>query len=380
MRVLLSKAWNVITIGTIIAFIPASLSTFIPPATFSWIALFGLGFPYIFAAHVCFMIICLFTHMKRAALMLLLLPLSIFNLRNTVALRPAQTWNAPNDSATLRVMTWNVQGFANYLARKKSKAAFRTTKAEMLATIDAYNPDVLCLQEYRNIENAKRRTPIRRELDSLGFKYFYTSKDRAGAYPKNPSVWLEEGVAIYSKLPLTDSGKVPINRLKDKSTEYLIYADVLFHQKPVRIFTAHLESFTIYGDTAGKMAKGENIYEITYQKRRDAEYKIRETELRHQEEVTIIRKELDKSPYPEVYCGDLNITPTSYNYRLLRGNDLQDAYLEKGSGMGNTFYKIGPTLRIDVCLPDTAFRVMQAKREKKKLSDHYPVIADMQWK
>ena len=65
---------------------------------------------------------------------------------------------------------------------------------------------------------------------------------------------------------------------------------------------------------------------------------------------------------------------------MLKNNNLQDAFLAKGSGIGNTFYKIGPTLRIDVCLADTSMQVLQCKREKKKLSDHYPVIADMKWK
>jgi endonuclease/exonuclease/phosphatase family metal-dependent hydrolase len=128
------------------------------------------------------------------------------------------------------------------------------------------------------------------------------------------------------------------------------------------------------------MAKGENIYEITYERRRDARYKVQETEVKHQAEVKVIRNEIDKSPGPVIYCGDMNITPTSYNYRFLRGNNLQDAFLEKGSGMGNTFYKIGPTLRIDYCLPDKKLEVTQCIRIQKKLSDHYPVIADMKWR
>ncbi|HRI22968.1 MAG TPA: endonuclease/exonuclease/phosphatase family protein, partial [Panacibacter sp.] len=282
------------------------------------------------------------------------------------------------DSSTLRIMTWNVQSFTNYLRKKKSKSDFRTSRDAMLETIKDNNPDILCFQEYRNIENVKKRLSIRRQLDTLGYAYSFCSKDKSGSFPKNPASIVEEGVAIFSKLPFTDSGRININH--DDRNENLVYTDVFFNNKPVRIFTAHLQSFTIYSDTAEGKNATDNIYEITYKRRKDAEYKVRETEIKHQEEVAIIRKAIEQSPNPVIYCGDLNTTPTSYNYRTLRGSNLQDAFLAKGYGIGNTFYKIGPTLRIDVCLPDKKMQVLQCKKEPRKLSDHYPVIADMEWK
>ena len=135
----------------------------------------------------------------------------------------------------------------------------------MLATIDEMHPDVLCMQEYRNIENAKRRTLFAGSLIHSVSNISIPQKTGLVHIPKNPSVWLEEGVAIYSRYPIIDSGKVCINAAYESDTENLIHADILFNGKPVRIFTAHLESFTIYSDTAGKMTKGENIYEITYE-------------------------------------------------------------------------------------------------------------------
>ncbi len=310
--------------------------------------------------------------------MLFTLPVGTFNIINTFALRTEIPWIQNKDTATLRVMTWNVQSFGNYLRKKKSNTAYRTNRDEMLATIKGYNPDVICFQEYRNIENSKRRISIRKQLDTLGYTYSFCSKDRAGSYPKNPNVLLEEGVAIFSKMPFVDSGRILIDSTEEN--EHLIYTTVLFNGKPVRVFTAHLQSFTIYSDTAQDKNPDDNIYEITYKRRKAAEYKVRETEVKHQEEVAIIRNAIDKTKEPVIYCGDLNITPTSYNYRTLKGSNLQDAFLAKGSGMGNTFYKIGPTLRIDVCLADTAMHVQQCQRDKIKLSDHYPVIADLSWK
>ena len=161
--------------------------------------------------------------------------------------------------------------------------------------------------------------------------------------------------------------------------ENLISVDIFFNKKRLRIFTARLESFELYTDTAEGKYGDDNIYEITYKKRRATQYKIRETEGKHQEEVAVIRQAINDSPYPVIYCGDLNTTPASYNYRYLKGENLQDAFLVKGSGIGNTFYKLGPTLRIDVCFANTSLKVLQYIREKKDLSDHYPVITDIRW-
>lgn len=378
MKKFFKTVWIIACIPLISVYILASFSTFIPPAAFSYISLLSLGFPYILAVFILFLLISFFAERKLAYIMLVVLPVGTFNILNTFALRTEIPWQQNKDTAALRVMTWNVQSFGNYLRKKKSNSAYRTNRDEMLATIKGYNPDVICFQEYRNIENSKRRISIRKQLDTLGYTYSFCSKDRAGSYPKNPNVLLEEGVAIFSKLPFTDSGRININHAEDN--ENLIYTTVLFNNKPVRVFTAHLQSFTIYSDTAQDKDPDDNIYEITYKRRKAAEYKVRETEVKHQEEVAIIRNEINKTKEPVIYCGDLNITPTSYNYRTLKGSNLQDAFLEKGSGMGNTFYKIGPTLRIDVCLADKAMQVQQCQRDKIKLSDHYPVIADLSWK
>lgn len=376
MKKIIRILWFYICIWFIIVYIISSLSSFIPPQNFSFISLFSIGFPYILTAYILCTIIAFLTMRKLSYLMMVALPLGYLNIVTTFAFHREVPWQAKKDTATLRVMTWNAQSFANNLHKKQ--AAYFAVREEMLKTIQKYDPDVICFQEYKNIENAKKRVSIKKQLDSLGYIYSYCSNDKIQDYPKRPGVYAEIGVAIFSKLPLLDSQRVNINNT-DK-TENLIYTDVLFNNKPVRIFTAHLESFEIYTDTAKQKFEEDNIYEITYKRRQTAQFHIRETEVKHQQEVEIIRKIINASNEPVIYCGDLNITPTSYNYRLLKGKNLQDAFLTKGSGIGNTFYKIGPTLRIDVCLVDTLFQVQQCMRVKKKLSDHFPVVTDIKWK
>lgn len=377
MKKIIRTVWLFICVWAIIVYIISSLSSFIAPLSFSFISLFAIGYPYILAAFILCTIIAFFTLRQVAYIMLLVLPLGYFNLITTFALHKEVPWQSQKDSSTLRIMTWNVQSFANYLRRKATNTAYVNTKNEMLEVIKGYNPDIICFQEYRNVENSKKRAPVKRQLDSLGYKYSFCSNDAGDKKPRNPNVRIETGVAIYSKFPLLDSARMNINH--SNKIENFVYADVLFNNKPVRIFTAHLQSFEIYTDTSQQHFEDDNVYEMTYKKRQAAQYRVRETEMNHQREVETIRKKINAGSHPVIYCGDLNTIPASYNYRYLKGNNLQDAFLKKGSGIGNTFYKIGPTLRIDVCLADTAFQVIQCKRVRKKLSDHFPVVADVKW-
>ncbi len=371
MKKFFQTAWTISCSFLALIYCIASLSSFIPPLSFSFITLFSIAFPYIFFVVLIFCIISFFIARKTAIFLLVLLPVGYFNLVNTFPFQIKQNWNASHDSSTLRIMTWNVASFKNFEPRSSPLAQ---TRIQMLETISELNPDIICMQEYRNVENAKRQVSVRKELADLGYNFYICSNDRKY---KRKNLEITDGVAIYSKYPFLDTGRITISD-KDR-IENMAYADIGFNNRKFRLFTAHLISFYLYPDTADAHDSGADIYKITYNRKRSIQWKLRDTEKSHQKQVALIRKELESSPFPVIYCGDINSTPTSYIYRKLKGN-LQDAFLAKGAGFGSTFYKIIPTLRIDVCFADTSFRVIQSKVEERKLSDHYPVISDLQWK
>ena len=55
-----------------------------------------------------------------------------------------------------------------------------------------------------------------------------------------------------------------------------------------------------------------------------------------------------------------------------------NAFVKKGTGLGRTFSGISPVLRIDNIFVDKKMDVLQFQLIKKKLSDHFPIIADVQ--
>ncbi len=296
------------------------------------------------------------------------LPFGYTNIVNSFAFNAGSEWHANKDSSTLRIMTWNVQNFFDMSAQSNPKAA---TRLQMLRVIADVKPDILCLQEYRNIDGGRRLVSVRHELDSMGFTYNYCTNDVVIIQKKRV---MAAGSAIFSRRPLLDTGKLLIS--KNILRESLAFADVQLDNKPVRIYTAHLTSFALYGDTTEAFDEGEDIYRKTYNRKNNIQLKIRETEVIHEQQIALIKEHMKTSPYAVLYCGDMNSTPAGYNYHYLKG-DLQDAFLEKGSGLGATFYQILPTLRIDICFADNNFDIRQCAVIPKKLSDHYPVVADV---
>jgi len=339
-------------------------SAYISPDRFSYTTLFAVAFPYLLILLIVCGVISLFIKRSLAVILFLGLLPAYRNLTHTVAFHFPQKWQPAKNDSVLRIFTWNVQYFG-YVPNSVPAST------EMMALIEDHKPDIVCMQEFSNAENGGRRAPARREMDSLGYKYHFFSNDNVVQHKK---VIVTYGVAIFSKYPFIDSGRINISSGQMK--ENLAYASLVLNGKPIRIYTAHLASFDLYRDTS---ALEKDVYQITYDRKRVIQYKLRETEQLHQREISVINNSISKSPFPMIYCGDLNTTPCSYNYRLLK-NNFQDAFLKKGSGIGTTFYKLLPTLRIDVCFTDTSFKIDQCTVVKSRLSDHYPLVTDIRWK
>jgi endonuclease/exonuclease/phosphatase family metal-dependent hydrolase len=353
----------------------ASFSFIIAPSSFSFIALFSLVFPYLFMLQLAVTIVMFFIHKKWAFFFMFLLALGSYNLAHTIAFHFPSSFQLKKNKKALRIMTWNVAYFINTFPAKEPMAQPRL---QMLRLIDSLQPDVLCFQEYRNIQGSKIHASVQKELDSLGYHYSAVTTDRVGFLNKTKTAVAVEGSAIFSKLPLYNIQQQVIHYDEEKA-EHLLFADILFEQKPLRIFTTHFTSFFIYIDTVQEHRAGKDIYEITYNRRRKVQSRLRLTEAEHEKQVHLVKQQFRNSKHPFVFCADLNTVPASSNYHTLK-RGLQDVFLKKGSGIGSTFYKIAPTLRIDVCLADKLFRVQQCAVIQKPFSDHYPLVADLEWK
>lgn len=375
MKLFFRKAFIVITCLTALAYLASAISGWLSPERYAYFSILAFPFPFFFLALIVCVIISFFINRKLAVACLFILPAGWTGISNTIAYNKPQQWKALKDSSTLRVMSWNVMNFDDLAFQGTTKA---DNRVGMLKLIESYQPDIICFQEYKSVEKGKRRTSVRRELDSIGYHYYTVTKD---LYYLNPKTGREiiGGVAIFSKLPLEEPVAIPI-RFDNVVHEHLCKASVQLQHKPVSIYTAHLASYALgLHDSITIINDNGNDSTIADTLRPDIPGRLAKTEKMHYEQIKLIKSIISTDKNAVLFCGDLNTTPGSYNYRFFKG-DMQDAFLQKGSGLGTTYNKLLYTLRIDVCFADNRFEILQHKIPGKKFSDHYPVITDIRWK
>ena len=83
---------------------------------------------------------------------------------------------------------------------------------------------------------------------------------------------------------------------------------------------------------------------------------------------------MNTTKHPIVLAGDFNNTAFSYVYRKLQQN-MNDAFIEKGRGLGTTFMFDYYPMRIDYIFGSKQLEVLEFTSLEQTLSDHFPVAA-----
>lgn len=283
------------------------------------------------------------------------------------SLTTCKTFIADKSPASLRVFTWNLSAWG-----VTAKGNYKNNTAAMIDVIKSSNADVLCLEEFLYYNNEQYQDTIIPELMAMGYQYsFFAKKDYTGPFFKELNL---TGTEIMSKYPITNTAKFIYN--EEAVTEPLIYADIKVNYKTIRVFTTHLESVRFGYEDYEALHNFKNPVKINIKESRVTGGKLKIAYRKRALQAEFLHNKIIESPYPVIVCGDFNDVPNSYTYFKVKGN-LQDAFLEKGWGLGRTFRFISPTLRIDYILADKRFDVKQYTEFRVPYSDHYPVVADI---
>lgn len=350
-------------------FLLACCNAFLPPQQFWFISLLGIGFPFLLILVLACLLFWTIFRSRWVFLSLACLIIGYTNIRALIAFHYGKAYTEAKPKDAIRVLSWNVSWFDEQKRSEKNRVTYRK---DILAFIKKMNPDILCFQEYVEPNTRFRTYNNRHDITILGYPYSMVVTDYTGW--KN--TW-QTGVAIFSKYPILDSLHTRYPGPKSfRAGESLIATDIDYNGRKVRIFTTHLQSFVLkpkdYRDIEIiKSASDSMIYASKSVVRKLAQgYRFRG------QQVDIVKRYLDSSPYPTIICGDFNDIPNSYTYFKIRGNR-KDAFTEAGKGIGRTFFNLAPTLRIDYIMPDKNFSVLQYFRYLLPYSEHYPVIADL---
>jgi endonuclease/exonuclease/phosphatase family metal-dependent hydrolase len=287
-------------------------------------------------------------------------------LKHLVKIRISHSFDLKKSEASLRVMSWNVEHFK--IAEHKTHPE---KKAQMFALINNYNPDVVCFQEMvASDKNPEAINNIEGFMKELNMPYYYYSYNSKLDFDKDHRF----GIIILSKFPLVN--KMTVSYSPNDYNSIFQYADLVKGPDTFRIYNAHLQSLRFSDNDLRYLSEPGIDDESNFKESKSILSKLKNGFIKRKEQSDHIRKEINKSPYPVIVCGDFNDVPNSYAYKTI-GKDLKNTFAEKGAGIGRTFSHMSPTLRIDNIFTDQRFLIEQYVRVNKKLSDHYPIVADL---
>ena len=355
------------TIVTGLIYLLSCLTPYINPIRFWPMTFIALGFPAIAVVLLILIVIWLLLRRNIGLLLLLLLCLGYKNITSTLALHAFSKFTYDKDSTSLRILSWNVRYFDTN-DRKTSDSIRR----KMFDFIKGINADVILFQDYLEYDSPLFVSNRKILQDSFGYKYAINSNDFTTEYSHGRS-WA--GSAIFSRLPFIDTGKVLYKNIVPES---ITYADLLFRNKKLRVFTTHLMSMSIKPHPGIRNHPGVEKLDNAYHFTKTVSQTLKVFDQVHSTQAEFLKDVLAKSPYPSIITGDFNSVPSSYVYHTIKGNR-QDAFTQKGFGLGHSYYALSETLRIDYILPDKSFKVVQVTTPQVYLSDHFPVIADITW-
>ena len=356
------------TIVFVLLYVSSCLIPLLPAGKFWMFAVLGLVFPILLLILICFVVIWGIARSKWIFLPLVALLLSWQQISVVAGLNTKKEFSVSKSNQTLRIFTWNVSSWGESNRSRIPLPGYWDATTNFIMEQQA---DVLCFQEFWDRQYPNSKVSNIKIFKELGYPYSYFVNSMHGQEQ------LKFGVVIFSKYPIIDTGD--FNYGKDDFAEHLIYADIQFNRQKVRVFTTHLQSVHFEDEEYIALRK---IKQTDEDGLKDSKTIVRKLKYAYQyrgREADFVRQKINESPYPVIICGDFNDVPTSYTYFTIKG-DLQDAFLEKGFGLGRTFQYISPTLRIDYILAAKTFNVTQFNRFRVPYSDHYPVTADLQLK
>ena len=334
---------------------------FFTPDTFIWINGFlGIAAPYLILLELLLIILWLLAKPIFALLPLLSLVIGWKVISVLFAWHPGTPFSSKRKNNQLRVASWNIKEFNG----SEEMAAGHKFRAEEIAySIQKWDPDIICLQEYNTKErpNDAANHAIYFEKN---YPYSFFSKDYQTTDPNYYA-----GCIIYSKYPIIDS-----KRKAFLNGESVIYATVLKGDDTIRVYTTHLASYRFKQNDFEFHETPTNNLEV--KANRGVAKKMKQAFIERAVQADIVRAELDQSPYPTIITGDFNDVPSSYTYTTIKGN-LQDAFLKKGFGIGLTFMGLSPTLRIDYILADDRWDIKAWESVDENLSDHHMILSDL---
>ena len=308
--------------------------SFLPPKQFGVLSVLSLGVPVFIIFNVLFSVYWLFK-LKRQVLMSTTVLLLGFNYLTSMYQITGE--EQPIHDTSFKVMSYNVRLFNLFNWIEDNGVDVKIGRF-----IKAQQPDILCLQEYR-------------QNKAFELSEYYKFERLGGEQVKS-------GQAIYSKFPIINSGAIEFPNTSNDA----IFVDVVHKTDTLRVYNLHLQSSKIDASVESlKNQSSENLF-----KRLSKTFQVQ------QSQAALVIDHIGESPYHSIITGDFNNTAYSYVYNAIKG-DFQDTFETAGQGFGSTYdFKFFP-FRIDFIMAKSEVEVNRYETFDVKYSDHLPIQATL---
>lgn len=349
-----------INILSAILLIGAYLNTHVSPNSVPYLSFLGLAYPIILTVNIIFVVMWLFFQWKFAFISLITILIGWSHLRHFYALN---LWQVDIENP-VKVISFNVRIFDLYNLEGRMD-----NRDRILDFLRKEKADILCFQEFYYEEGADNFSTKDTIIDLLETPYYHER------YTHEMSGKRYFGVATFSKYPIVNKGEVAF---ENDPNNFCIYSDMVINQDTVRVFNGHLGSirlqnddYEFFGDQHGPE------YPVQNDAGQRILYRLKVAFEKRALQAEIVAEEIAASPYPVIFCADLNDTPISYCYRQF--NDLlDDAFVQSGNGIGQTYIGKVPSYRIDYIFYNEDFKSANFTTHQTNLSDHKPISCELE--
>ena len=356
-----SKSILIINVFVVFLLLLSYLAPLVEPQTFWPIAFMGIAYPIFLLINILFILFWLFRKPSYALVSFIAILIGWKSFSKNFGFTSSKAVVELRDSATVRIMSYNVQMFNHPTNTDVSN------QREILQLIRKVSPDVLCIQEFYTRSKGENDM-TQKFLDELGLKF-------SSFTPVAENDYDAYGIAIFSKFPILQSGSLGINR-EEKIVNRVVYSDIDKYGQTVRVYNVHLQSIGFDKEDYQFIKEDAPAGNVNVQSTRRIGSRLKWAYIKRNDQTDLLYQHVSDSEMPYIIAGDFNDTPLSYSVNKL-SQDMHNAFVEKGKGWGVTYNGAFPNFQIDYILASKDFQVADFQIIKEKFSDHYPIWSDL---
>lgn len=364
---------NGVTWVILLAYMGSLAGWFFSAARFFPGAMFSIGFAFLWPAVLFFSVRWYFINKKISIVLLVFLIAGLAPAKATFSVGFPKKFSHHKTPNAIRIMQWNGMNFpingtwsSKHMEDRESVKSF----------FSQYQPDVICLQDFTEIEGPQFLSNIQFFRDSLGYPYIHTYYN---AFLIMPYGKVKMGIMIASRIPFTATGFQTYTA--PDFANPILWADILWQGKPLRVVTTHFQSMNLFSH------KTFNPKTLPYYFKPDSAIimspnvgmKLRHFQAIHAAQSTQLAAFIDSTRVPVILAADLNTVPANHVYKLVKGSKLRDGFWGSKTLLGNTYNYLLPNLRIDYLFHDKSLKAMQWHHFNNGFFDHDHMIGDYSW-